>query len=618
LNFDFTDDGVLTGATSAVANVDTFGDTITVSHSGQNFVGLNVGAPLYYNVTTGAGYFSTNPRGIVFLKTVDSLGVSTSKFQVSEIPDGSAIDIVASMSGTFQIADQARIFGGNNIETTSQTAITIVEETTLTFDGSNQRRNPITDVVQTNQSATVSSYSAGLITAASDSGSGDLDFYPGRMVLYTSTSAAASGLVNNTTYFIDTVFQQGVSANYSFTIKPFPDQPTITSISGGIGTQKFSAIGISLDKDIVHVRDNGFTVEDMIEYRYPSGGHFGTGSGQSKDYYFVERVYDAHNLILTQSYAQEFLAASGLSVQLTSIETAEADYQVAAFYGTGTGATFSVKKAGTIEYLVVGGGGGGGSDMGGGGGAGGYLAGSTEVLPGVTYTVAVGGGGGGAPAGIGQRRGFEGGPSSIVGTGTSIIAFGGGGGASNHDRSNNPAGGTNLGLQVGSGGGGSGGAGGASGGSGYGGGRWGDPTPGQGFRGGIGVGTWYPCGGGGSAGVGNSNPGSGGPGTFNNILGTGYYWAGGGSGSNYSVHGQNTGGLGGGGGGAHNNYDNRGVGGINAANQGGGGTVNAQVNTPGGSAGTNTGSGGGGGSHYNANNFGGAGGSGIVVVRFKV
>jgi hypothetical protein len=223
------------------------------------------------------------------------------------------------MSGTFQIADQARIFGGNNIETTSETAITIVEETAIISDVANNRRNPITDEVQTNKSVTVTSYSAGLISASSDSGAGDLDFYPGAMVLYTSTSAAASGLVNNTTYFIDTVFQQGTSANYSFTIKPLPDQPTITSISGGIGTQKFSAIGISLDKDIVHVRDSSFTRNDLLKYEYPVGGHF--GSSDTKDYYFVGKVYDTHNYQLEPQFVPDGLTSATPGVSAAQLKT---------------------------------------------------------------------------------------------------------------------------------------------------------------------------------------------------------------------------------------------------------------------------------------------------------
>jgi hypothetical protein len=265
------------------------------------------------------------------------------------------------------------------------------------------------------------------------------------------------------------------------------------------------------------------------------------------------------------------------------------------------------------RYLVVGGGGSGGSDMGGGGGAGGYLAGLFDLSVG-TYTVTVGAGGSGNNAGVGARRGWEGASSSFVGPNTNLVAFGGGGGASNHDRADNPGGGTNLGLQVGSGGGASGGGGAASGGSyGYGGSRWGNGTTGQGNNGGIGVGQWYPAGGGGAGGPGNSNPATGGVGIQNDILGVNYFWAGGGGGSGYS----NVGGNGGpGGGGAGAIGTTFGGSGLNPGSNGNGGATNAQSNVPGSNAGANTGGGGGGGSHYNLTNAGGNGGSGIVVIRY--
>jgi len=265
------------------------------------------------------------------------------------------------------------------------------------------------------------------------------------------------------------------------------------------------------------------------------------------------------------------------------------------------------------RYLVVGGGGSGGSDMGGGGGAGGYLAGLFDLSVG-TYTVTVGAGGSGNNAGVGARRGWEGASSSFVGPNTNLVAFGGGGGASNHDRADNPGGGTNLGLQVGSGGGASGGGGAASGGSyGYGGSRWGNGTTGQGNNGGIGLGLWYPAGGGGAGGPGNSNPATGGVGIQNDILGVNYFWAGGGGGSGYS----NVGGNGGpGGGGAGAIGTTFGGSGLNPGSNGNGGATNAQSNVPGSNAGANTGGGGGGGSHYNLTNAGGNGGSGIVVIRY--
>ena len=112
----------------------------------------------------------------------------------------------------------------------------------------------------------------------------------------------------------------------------------------------------------------------------------------------------------------------------------------------------------------------------------------------------------------------------------------------------------------------------------------------------------------------NSNP-HGGDGLSSDILGTEYWWSGGGGGSGYSGNGGD-GGKGGGGGGAI------------GTNPGGTGGLTVrwsrwwwwskveQANTPGGNAGKHTGGGGGGGAHYNGNNTGGDGGSGIVVIKF--
>jgi len=266
--------------------------------------------------------------------------------------------------------------------------------------------------------------------------------------------------------------------------------------------------------------------------------------------------------------------------------------RIHAFYSTGT---FTTTVPLTVRYLVVAGGGGGGSDMGGGGGAGGYLAASTLSLVAGTYTITVGAGGTGGPAGSGQIAGAKGTNSSIVGPGASIIAIGGGGGGSRHDAGSSPA------TSGGSGGGGSGQYGGATG------------TVGQGNNGGSSAGQWWPAGGGGAGAVGVTQPANGGAGISNDILGTAYFWAGGGGGSGYSGSGGN-GGAGGGGAGAIGTTT--GGSGLNPGGNGLGGTTNAQANVPGANAGANTGGGGGGGSHYNSNNKGGNGASGIVVIRF--
>ena len=101
-NIDFSNSAVVGGVTSAITGVDSATDTISVSHSTENFQGKAIGTPLYYNVTTSSNYFATNPRGVVFLKTNATLGTISSTFQVSALPDGDAIDITASMTGTFQ------------------------------------------------------------------------------------------------------------------------------------------------------------------------------------------------------------------------------------------------------------------------------------------------------------------------------------------------------------------------------------------------------------------------------------------------------------------------------------------------------------------------------------
>jgi hypothetical protein len=938
INIDLSNSGVESSKISTVVSVSTTENTITVSHGTENFSGLKVGTPVYYDVISGTGYFAQNPRGVVFLKTTSGLSTSFSTFKVSQVPDGDELSIEASISGTFQLSDLSRTFAGNNINLETQTDINVVLDENFLFDGANVGYTGVFLEGQTppNNTSTVVGFTSDSITVT---GSQTLDYYVGAMVFYNSTGSAAAGLTNNTTYFIKT-FSTIASGLYSLSISALPGGATVTGLSGGTGTQTFAKIGVSIDKDIFHIKDSNFSRYELIEYTSPVGGAFGANFEQK--FYYVDTVYDTHNYKLDEKTFIPITATGGTILpniysdgrffrahSFTSVgesnfvvqvapQGAQVEYLIVAggggggmdmggggggggviagttsitagtypvvvgaggagaptagfgagtqgianhvytitgtnggnsswnnltaigggrggmsvwsqsnlrasgqlggsgggasgydtpnnlgagagtagqgfaggaatgaywsgggggaggvggkgsfngapfggpgvsngilgttyFWGGGGGGsgysgtggnggiggggggavgstsggaglnngspggggsinsqtnrpggnagantgggggggshytatnqggnggsgivvirypitpppngdypvatggaistitvgndiyavhqfrntgsqTFTVTLPGSaalgsniLEYMVVGGGGSGGSDMGGGGGAGGYLAGTVEAQA-TTYTVVVGAGGSGNNAGIGNRRGFEGAASSLVGGSTNLVARGGGGGASCHDRSTSPAGGVNIGLQVGSGGGASGGGtlpSGGSGGGGYGGGIRGTGTPGQGNDGGSGIYAWYPGSGGGSAGPGTRNPPIGGPGTFNDILGVGYYWAAGGGGSNYSAFQDNRGGIGGGGGGAHNNFSNGGTGGINPGLSGGGGNINTQANVPGGAAGANTGSGGGGGSHYSSNNFGGAGGSGIVVIRYKI
>jgi hypothetical protein len=239
------------------------------------------------------------------------------------------------------------------------------------------------------------------------------------------------------------------------------------------------------------------------------------------------------------------------------------------------------KGSGIVEYLIVGGGGSGGWQYAGGGGAGGFLEGMLTLSTPGTYPVVIGAGGvmsSTAPMISGNSSSFNG-----------IVALGGGAGGSYAQ------GGIHNGVNGGSGGGGaihdtsplvsSGGIG----------------TSGQGNNGGTGVhsGASYPGGGGGGAGAAGtnatsgSNGGSGGIGKQSSINGTTTYYAGGGGGSaNDTAIG--LGGLGGGGNGSKGS--------------------GAQTSSTPGSA--NSGGGGGGGSVFSGRNH--SGGSGIVILRYRI
>jgi hypothetical protein len=243
-------------------------------------------------------------------------------------------------------------------------------------------------------------------------------------------------------------------------------------------------------------------------------------------------------------------------------------YWYHAFRSSGT---FTPAKGLSCDYLVIAGGGGGGNA---GGGAGGYRTATAQSLTTTAYTVTVGAGGAafsGGAAGNGSSSTFN----TLTSTG------GGGGGGNGGSGSNGGSGGgaAVLGSTVGSAG---------------------TGTAGQGNNGGSGSavapGNYVAAGGGGAGAIGGSTSGTtcgaGGAGsnahsTWASVTGTGvsgYYAGGGGAAGNATT---SSGGSGGGG-----NGDN--------------------ASTGNGVA--NTGSGGGGG--YST--YIGAGGSGLVIVRYPV
>jgi len=325
----------------------------------------------------------------------------------------------------------------------------------------------------------------------------------------------------------------------------------------------------------------------------------------------------------TTKYGPSFVAATGGTV------TTSGNFKIHTFTSPGC---FVVTCGGnssgsnTVDYLVVAGGGGGGGDRGGnhgagGGGAGGFRLSNSTCMPSPqtsplaspsglpvsaqTYPITVGGGGaGGGPGSNGSV-----GSNSVFST---ITAAGGGtgGGTSGYNGGNGGSGG---------------GTGGGPGTAGTGGsGNTPPTTPAQGTDGGDDVITSANTSGGGGGGAsavggdtttGNNAAGCGGLGAY--VVSTGFAGCNGASGATYPWGGTYPGNVcgaryfaGGGGGGSTVPSNSEGYGGI-----GGGGDGACRTNAAGCAGTANTGGGGGGG-NYNPFN-GQAGGSGIVIIRYK-
>lgn len=243
---------------------------------------------------------------------------------------------------------------------------------------------------------------------------------------------------------------------------------------------------------------------------------------------------------------------------------------------------FVPQSAITCDYLVVAGGAG-GAYLSGGGGAGGYRTASSQSLTAQAYPVIVGAGGTGTfnqYAGNGTNSSFNsttstGGGNGGFEDGTALSGLGG------------VAGGSGGGAPV------------AESSTAYGAGNAGGYSPVEGYRGGGATGSRNydngAGGGGGSSGVGangtTSSGGVGGAGTANSISGTSVTYAIGGSG-------------------AFNNASGGGAG----ANGNGGGTSSTPFAGESGLPGTGNGGGGAG----NSALFGGAGGSGVVIIKYAV
>jgi hypothetical protein len=394
INIDWSNSATIGGTVSNVTGQNTVNNTITVSHTTETFANQPVGTPLYYNVSTSSGYFFTNPRGVVFLKTTNALNTPAlqSTFQVSATPDGPAIAILASVTGTFQLANQARTFAGNNVDGLTQISIPVIRDAALPFEGANDG-GPLVDSIYTNGNplSTLANYSGSLVNVTVTAGAG-LVYYTGAMVRYNTTGSAASGLVNNASYFVDSFFSTGTNT-FAFTLKELPTSATAITISGGSGTQTFRRVGLSLDKNIIHIRNSSYTEGDLLEYSYPVDGAFTSDS--PKTFFFVSEVYDSHNYQLSDALFNPTTATGG-TISTTSLFGRT--YNVHTFTAVGQ-STFTVTDVGSDDRVIVhaygaGGGAGhtGGWGAGSNGGGGGYASAYVEVTA-KAYKIMVGGAG---------------------------------------------------------------------------------------------------------------------------------------------------------------------------------------------------------------------------------
>ena len=248
------------------------------------------------------------------------------------------------------------------------------------------------------------------------------------------------------------------------------------------------------------------------------------------------------------------------------------------YYSESEGAWFLFRQPAisefSLEYLVIAGGGGGGGEAAAGGGAGGYRTNTFSLNPG-SYTLTVGAGGAGATSAVSGSNGAD----SVFST---ISSTGGGGGGSYQVPN------MTDGLDGGSGGGAAYNSSSSP----------GNGISGQGFAGGgTSPDPWCSGGGGGAGAVGvtgtNSKGGDGGVGLSSSITGSLVFRGGGGGGS--VANSDQVIGFGGNGGG------------------GNGGRRTPALAATDGLA--NTGGGGGGGNYAPSVDFGGTGGSGIVIFK---
>jgi len=406
----------------------------------------------------------------------------------------------------------------------------------------------------------------------------------------TTKKTSAFTAANGVGYFVDTT-------STAITVT-FPASPSAGNV---IGIKDYAN---TFDTNNLTINSNGNKIQGSTENFIVSV------EGTAANFIYVDST---RGWVLTDaSKASDIAEGPTFTVATGGTITTCGDYKIHTFTGPGTfcvssignGPTVPTGGPNTVSYMVVAGGAGGGTEAGGGGGAGGFREGR-DIAPSYTasplvnssgltitttsYPVTVGGGGTppGGPAaggGVGSDSIF----STITATG------GGGGGAANPSPTGNTPG-----VPTSNGGSGGGGSRICSQGTG----NTPPVSPPQGNNGGA-AGSSVEFAGGGGGGGGATAAGSNVPAPRNG--------GNGGAGATTSISGSSTT-YAGGGGGAGNTC-------VGSGGPGGGGSGGNEA-TPGtaATAGTANTGGGGGGMRNSLNNPGRdvAGGSGIVIIRYK-
>ena len=316
-SIDLTNSAFSGGSPSAIVAVNTTDDTFTVTHSSETFSGAKIGQPLYYDITASSGYFLTNPRGIVYLATTNLLGANSSEFKISLLPGGAVVDLTASVSGVFKLATLSKTFAGNNLDTQNQVSLNANLEAALPFDGANTLGSV----------STVNSFSNGsaIIQMQNQAGSGtSTGLTVGSMVRFNTTNTAAGGLADGVTYWITfiAVVVDIAPGLVQIKVAATPGGSDIVISSQGSGTQTFRQIGVSIDKEWLHVPNNTFVAGDMVKYNYPVGGRFSTSESVPANYYFVEQVIGANVQVgLVKGGVKDGSSESRAAISAASIKT---------------------------------------------------------------------------------------------------------------------------------------------------------------------------------------------------------------------------------------------------------------------------------------------------------